>query len=335
MSFAVLGAGVCGLSTALEVQNKYPNSKVSLIAEKFGRDTTSDVAAGIFRPGPSFSGPNETVTRKWMNDSYAYWDKLRLREDASLSGVTQLSAYVFSSTDPSIVRNHFLEGLLPLYRPCTEEELSICPGDWKYGSFFTTVLTECRLWQSWAQRKFEQNNGKVVQKQITKLTEFNGKKYDAVFNCTGLGAQKLCNDVKVVPIRGQIIKVRAPWVKTAFYADYDTYILPGFGGIVTLGGTRSYESYNMKIDKYDSLSIRERCEALVPSLAKATVVREAVGLRPYRSSVRVEHELLKDSFGQPLRVIHNYGHGGYGVTTSPGTAAYAVHLFGEMHRSKL
>lgn len=39
-----------------------------------------------------------------MSDSYAYWDKLRKQDDASLSGVTQLSAYVFSSTDPTIVR---------------------------------------------------------------------------------------------------------------------------------------------------------------------------------------------------------------------------------------
>lgn len=175
----------------------------------------------------------------------------------------------------------------------------------------------------------------MMQKQITKLTELSGREYDAVFNCTGLGAQKLCNDIKMVPIRGQIIKVRAPWVKTAFYADYDTYILPGFGGIVTLGGTRQYESYNSQIDKYDSLSIRERCNALVPSLVTATVVREAVGLRPYRSSVRVESELLTDFNGQSLRVIHNYGHGGYGVTTAPGTAAYAVHLQQQMHHSKL
>lgn len=167
------------------------------------------------------------------------------------------------------------------------------------------------------------------------MTELNSKEYDAIFNCTGLGAQKLCNDNKIVPIRGQIIKVRAPWIKTGFYVDYDTYILPGFGGITTLGGTRQYESYNLQIDKYDSLSIRERCEALLPSLAKATVVREAVGLRPYRSSVRVEGELITDSNGHQLRVIHNYGHGGYGVTTAPGTAAYAVQLQREMHHSKL
>lgn len=178
--------------------------------------------------------------------------------------------------------------------------------------------------------RFEQNGGQVQQSIITKLNDLNGKEFDAIFNCTGLGAQHLCNDAKVVPIRGQIMKVRAPWIKTAFYADYDTYILPGFGGIVTLGGTRQYESYNLQIDKYDSMSIRERCEMLLPSLKNATIVREAVGLRPYRSSVRVDIELLTDSKGQSLNVIHNYGHGGYGVTTSPGTAIYAVHLLREM-----
>lgn len=63
MSFAVIGAGVVGLSTALELQNHYPNCRISIFAEKFGPDTTSDVAAGIFRPGASFSGPDETITR--------------------------------------------------------------------------------------------------------------------------------------------------------------------------------------------------------------------------------------------------------------------------------
>lgn len=58
----------------------------------------------IFIPMIFFVSSSKCDNRKWMNDSYAYWDNLRLQEDASLSGVTQLSAYVFSSTDSSIVR---------------------------------------------------------------------------------------------------------------------------------------------------------------------------------------------------------------------------------------
>lgn len=160
--------------------------------------------------------------------------------------------------------------------------------------------------------RFENDGGKVLRKYVANLSELNGKEFDVVFNCTGLGAQTLCNDNKVVPIRGQIIKVNAPWIETAFYVDYDTYIIPGFNGTVTLGGTRQYESYNLTVDKYDRYSIRERCEAIVPSLCRASVVRDAVGLRPYRSNVRVEMDIRSDTNGNVLRVIHNYGHGGYG-----------------------
>lgn len=130
--------------------------------------------------------------------------------------------------------------------------------------------------------------------------------------------------------------VHAPWVKTAFYADYDTFVVPGFDGAVTLGGTRQYESYNLQVDKYDSISIRERCKSLLPSLADATCLHEAVGLSPYRGSVRVEGEMITDSQGNLLKVIHNYGHGGYGVTVGPGTAKYVANLLKMFHsRNKL
>lgn len=160
------------------------------------------------------------------------------------------------------------------------------------------------------------------------MDSFDGPhKYDMVMNCSGLGAKQLCGDRKLVPIRGQIIKVKAPWLKTAFYGDYDTYIIPGFAdGMVTLGGTRQYDSWNLNVDKYDLASIRERCESLVPSLREAEYVRDAVGLRPHRDPVRVEAEVIACGASKQLKVVHNYGHGGYGVTTAPGTARYAVQL---------
>lgn len=177
--------------------------------------------------------------------------------------------------------------------------------------------------------RFTELGGSIISQHINNFSELSGK-YDVVVNCSGFGAKQLCSDHKLVPIRGQIIKVKAPWLKTAFYADYDTYIIPGFNGIVTLGGTRQYDSYNLNLDKYDSLSIRERCEQLVPSLVNAPVVREAVGLRPHRDTVRVEMELMNTGHGV-LKVIHNYGHGGYGVTTSPGTAMHVVKLMKDFH----
>ncbi|EAT35138.1 AAEL012674-PA [Aedes aegypti] len=330
MHLCVIGAGVVGLTTALELQREFRNANVTILADRFEQDTCSDVAAGLFRPGTSFSGPTEEITRKWISDAYLYWDEIRKTADASEAGVAQLSAYIFSSTDPAIVRNRYIEDILPVYRAATEQELTLCPGDWKYGSFYTTVLTECRLFQPWATKKFLRNGGSIITKKVDSFQEVAGQ-YDAVVNCTGMGAKKLCTDYKLVPIRGQVIKVKAPWVKTAFYADYDTYIIPGFQG-VTLGGCRNYDSYNTEVCKHDSAAIRERCEALLPSLKGAPVIREAVGLRPHRDPVRVEPEML-NLVGGRVKVVHNYGHGGYGVTTSPGTAIYATKLVKDMLKS--
>jgi len=57
-------------------------------------------------------------------------------------------------------------------------------------------------------------------------------------------------------------------------------------------------------------------------VARNRVIREVVGLRPYRSEGFV---LEAERFGQKL-LVHNYGHGGAGVTLSWGTASLAVDL---------
>lgn len=175
----------------------------------------------------------------------------------------------------------------------------------------------------WATEKFLAAGGQIISRKIETFAELQGS-YDIVVNCTGLEARNLCNDRKVVPIRGQVLKVQAPWIKMVYYGDYDTYIIPGFSG-VTLGGCRNFDSFDLKPNQYDFDSIKTRCEALVPSLKTAKVTDVKVGLRPHRDPVRVECE-FQDSSRGIVKIVHNYGHGGYGVTTSPGTAKYATKL---------
>lgn len=214
--------------------------------------------------------------------------------------------------------------MLPVYRRATQAELKICPGNWKYGSFFTTVVTECALYLPWATQKFLNAGGQIYNKKIDSFGDLYGS-YDIVINCTGMNAKQLCNDRKLAPVRGQILKVDAPWLKTAFYADYDTYIVPGFSS-VTLGGCRNFESYDMQVSQYDTAAIKERCEALVLGLKKCAVKEVRVGLRPHRDPCRVETEFIDIPNRGVMRLVHNYGHGGYGVTVAPGTAKYAAKL---------
>lgn len=46
----VIGAGVVGLSTAVCLQKELPFANITIIADKFGDETLSSGAAGIYRP---------------------------------------------------------------------------------------------------------------------------------------------------------------------------------------------------------------------------------------------------------------------------------------------
>lgn len=269
-NIAVLGAGVVGFSTAKIIQERVPNATITVIAEKFEQDTVSCVAAGIFRPGTSFKGPTKEITKRWIVDSWNYWQEILKTPHAAEAGIMPLSVYIFSKDNYHVTKNHLIEDLVPLYRPIDERELEICGGEWKYGSYFSTLKIGCENHLPWIKKIFTKKGGKIIERKVDSIASLS--QYDLVFNCTGMGAKSLCDDHDLVPIRGQILKVRAPWLKTAFYGDYDTYIIPGLDGVATLGGVRQYDSYNLNVCKHDAAAIYERCCEMLPALKKSEVV---------------------------------------------------------------
>ena len=90
--------------------------------------------------------------------------------------------------------------------------------------------------------------------------------------------------------------------------------------LVTLGGCRQLDNYNETVDEDDKKAIWKRVTTLLPNLKKAQFVQDCVGLRPHRTSIRVEKEVMALSSGSFLPVIHHYGHSGYGWIVSPGSA---------------
>lgn len=332
MKVAIVGGGVVGLTTALQLQHELRNAEITVFASDF-EHTVSHVAAGIFRVGSSYSGPTEQITREWIKNSYEYYDDLRKSHEAAKAGVISISGYMFANSSPETVKSQWLEKIAPIYRNVSEEEFRLVGGRWKYGSFLTTLLTDCNLYLPWARKRLQEGGAKLTVKKLDSFEELIPE-WNLIMNCTGFGAKALCNDRRVVSMRGQVIKVKAPWMKTFFYGELDTYIIPGINA-VTLGGSRSYDSENTKLCSYESKAIRERCNKLIPALKKATVLREEVGLRPHReNNVRVEAQHVTNGLSRAI-VVHNYGHGGYGVCTAPGTAMYAVQLAKELHKSSV
>ena len=64
MRVGVLGGGIVGVHTALELQRELgPSLPLTLLADKFNEETTGDGAAGFFFPASYFMGPSYEVTR--------------------------------------------------------------------------------------------------------------------------------------------------------------------------------------------------------------------------------------------------------------------------------
>lgn len=144
--------------------------------------------------------------------------------------------------------------------------------------------------------------------------------YDRVINCTGLGSRYLedVQDMEVVPVRGQVLRVHAPWVRHGIMAG-QAYILPNNEELI-LGGTSDHMQLNLHPDEEVSQRILRDCVQLLPSLVSAPIKSVQCGLRPYREAIRIEIDPA-----EPY-IIHNYGHGGSGVTLALGSARKIVEL---------
>jgi hypothetical protein len=85
---------------------------------------------------------------------------------------------------------------------------------------------------------------------------------------------------------------------------------------VVLGGQRAFGVASTDVDEELTARVRRDCAALDPRIASAAVREVRVGLRPGRSEVRLEPEVLSDG----RTVIHDYGHSGAGYILSWGCA---------------
>ncbi|HSD89865.1 MAG TPA: FAD-dependent oxidoreductase [Kofleriaceae bacterium] len=139
---------------------------------------------------------------------------------------------------------------------------------------------------------------------------------DVVVNCTGLGARELCNDDLIFPLLGQIVIAErgAADLTTTVTDDRDAerifYIIPRRDELV-LGGCSIPFPPGAEPELDASITERVVAHARRLGIPIGAVRTVRVGLRPYRSEVRLERE---------GRVIHNYGHGGAGFTLCRGCA---------------
>jgi D-amino-acid oxidase len=204
---------------------------------------------------------------------------------------------------------------------CDASEL---PDGFANGWRFTAPMIDMPVYLGYLEQRLIAAGGSIEIRKVGSLDEA-ATAAPIVVNCTGIGARELVPDPELTPIRGQLVVVENPGLNEFFSEDTGPssnllHYAP-HGDTMILGGSAQPGDWNREPDQETAAAIVARCVEVQPRIRDARIIGHRVGLRPTRPCIRVEEQQLGDA-----RVIHNYGHGGAGVTLSWGCAIESAAL---------
>lgn len=348
----VLGAGVSGLTSALRLRER--GLDVTVVAERFAPHVTSVVAGALWEWPPAVCGSHQHEislrrSKAWCLASYREFS--RLAADPSTGVYMRTANFYFQQpivksqvhwTKMNELKAHvdeFVHDPALAARNRVNPEFGICDA---YAYLAPMIDTDAYL--AWLMERVEQAGCRIVQQRVSGslreqeshlLRQFSA---GAIVNCTGLGSAELVDD-GVYPLRGALIRVQndgssMPAITQAHCVAHDeanpepqfVFIVPRGRNMLVLGGLAEPREWGLEIGLENYAPLRKmyaRCLEFLPELKRARIDASEpvrVGLRPVRrENVRLERE-------PGTRIVHNYGHGGSGVTLSWGCAAEVAEI---------
>lgn len=340
----VVGAGVVGLTTALELQRA--NYKVTIVASNLPGDYsttyTSPYAGANWQ---SFATKDETDLQDL--DRPGYHEFLKLTENPRSGVWRKPNAQFYTQVavdevngDTSKFEDWFDE--MANSRVLRKDQLR--PGT-VYGREFDGVVISVPVYLHFLVQQCLELG--IAIKRIPALKHIDqardmhqsGKRAHLVVNCAGLLATKIegfSDPKRNFPVRGQVIHVRNTLSQVVCVLGFKglpnemLYMFPRKEGGAILGGSFYADSWDGTEDQGTTQRIIQRALQFAPELVNPSfqnnpsfidIVRVNVGLRPYRDGgVRIEFDPEKKW------LIHNYGAGGGGYQGSFGFAAKVLKL---------
>lgn len=300
----VIGAGVIGLSTAVCLAER--GQRVEVRTEREPARTTSAVASAMI--GPAIA-PRESFRGRWERASLAQFSSLA--EQPGTGVMTRRGRLADREPGPPPPGD---------FPQCRGDEL---PPGFAVGYWATLALVDMVPYLEYLAARLATAGGRIDLRRVASLREL-AVEVPLIVNCAGLGARELAGDDSVTSVRGQHVIVDNPgleefFVEAPFGREWTAYW--PYADHVVLGGTLNGGEVSTEPDPDIADRILRRCIEVEPRLGHARVRGHQVGLRPARAAVRLEIEPIGAA-----RCVHNYGHGGSGVTLSWGSALHAAGL---------
>ncbi len=352
----VIGAGVSGLTSALCLRRK--GFAVTVIADRFAPEVTSVVAGALWEWPPAVCGRHhdqDSLARAkgWCDTSYGIFADLALEPATGvfLRPVTFYFKQPVEEDQRQRLKMAEVADKVQQFRhdPSLIQENGVNPTLGLRDAYaYLAPMIDTDVYMRWLLAVARRTGCLIVERKLLgslrEQEEALAREYgaDVIVHCAGLGARELA-DESVYPVRGALIRVRndgriVPRVTQAHCISHDgssaergfLFIVPRGDDMVVLGGLAEPNERGLDIGLHNSEAVRvmyQRCLEFLPALRGAEIdaaepVR--VGLRPFRNQgVRLEAEA-------DTRIIHNYGHGGSGVTLSWGCALEVAELVEEM-----
>lgn len=338
MAVVVVGGGAMGFACALRLLESGISKDVTLVAERFSQ-IPSKSSPAVFRPDWLGETPPERVIR-WGLETRAHLGQVH-RSAGSEAGITvvdHLEIYRAEAGEDACAPSSVLSQVMAGFRPMTASEIECnfpgATGGWHYSSF----MIEGARYVPYLRDRGVALGLRIVEGRVSgekgspefcasanQLAERGG--CTVVINATGIDGGPEC-----YPVRGQLLLVKAPYVKAAMgeynptNRAYPTYIYPRRDHVV-LGSTYLERDGDKEPRDETTADIINRCAEFIPELRQAPIISEVVCIRPARKKgVRLEREAVAGRF----HVVHLYGHGGAGMSLAWGCAGEAVELVREV-----
>ena len=342
----VIGAGVNGLSTALVLARR--GWRVTLLADHFGSGTVSTVAGAVWEWPPSVCGRHhdqEVLARSagWAMTSYHRFAQLTANPH---TGVCLRPAVFYfrhrveehpGEWDKMRQIEQHVPGFIHDASLITAHGVNPDTGVIDAYSYLAPTIDTDR-YLTWLSRQAREAGvtiadravrGPLVTQEQQLRAEFSA---EVIVNCSGLGAVELAGDTTLDPHRGALLRVindgttmpritavQAVANDSSIDAQNMIFIVPRGQDRLLIGGLVQPGQWETTLTTHDR-SVRDmhtRASEFLPQLGDAQPDAAdplRVGLRPFRTGgVRLESQ-------SGTQIVHNYGHGGAGVTLSWGCA---------------